>query len=126
MEAVEAEGEGGFGAVAVGDEVGQLVALFQAQRFDGVAPGFGAVGRGVVEGEGLFVGDGGAQLGEEFGRRGVAGGQEGVAALDDGLEVGQEAVGLGLEDGYVVGGQGGGQAIEIALGDGAGQGGEAR
>ena len=49
MEAVEAEGEGGFGAVAVGDEVGEAGALFEAEGVNcvatqGVVPQGGLVG----------------------------------------------------------------------------------
>lgn len=130
MNAVKAEGEGGFGAVAVGDQVSEAGAVFEAEGVNGVATrrvvsgpcesGFGAGWRVVVEGKGLFVGDGDAQAGEQFGGRGTVGGVEGVAPVDDGLEIGEEAIGVDVEDGLVVGGQGGGEPVEGGMGQWAG------
>jgi len=76
---------------------------FQPERLDDVAFGFGRARRPVVEGDHCLMGHGGPQPLDPRGRRRMASGEEGVAALDHGLEIGQQPVGPGLEGGGLVG-----------------------
>ena len=100
MDAVEAEGEVGFGAETVSIKIIECTTLLEAQGLD-FTPGWSSAAEGlVVDLQRGFIPDGLLDEGNGFLGDWLAGRQEGIAATDGSAKAVEHVGGNGLQFGF--------------------------